>query len=284
MPVDIDVSQFASAADPMLAYLTAPVESSSDAPSTPDLQPEGGEIHGDQSPAAPSRSASETPPAETVAPAPNTGEAPSTTPSPATPAGPTDGSSDDLQTKAANWDQLQAALREHQELQRQQQFEQHVTQQLGRLSELDDDDIPAAANAIIAEVQRDAASRMQPQIAALQQYSDRLKTNFMALVSALETEFDEETLNRVRTLAEEERKSATSAQDIQNRHMLRKQLTAKQNEQLAQVLKENEALRAQLAGQTVDDSGVFNVESAAVGAGTQEEPTSVLDLLLQGKL
>jgi len=281
--VDIDVSQFASAANPLLAYLSAPVESSPDDPSTPDLQPEGGELHGDQSPAAPSHSASEAPPAETGTPAPTTGKAPSD-PSPAAPVAPTSDPDEALRTKAANWDQLQAAYREQQELQRQQQFEQHVTEQLGRLADLDDEDVPAAANAIIAEVQRDAVTRLQPQIVAMQQYSDTLKTNFMALVSALETEFDEETLTRIRALAEEERKSATSAQEIQNRHLLRKQLTAKQNEELARVLKENEALRAQLAGQVVDDSGVFNTESAAVGTGTQEEPTSVLQMLLQGQL
>ena len=260
-------------------YLTAPVESSADAPAASEVQADDPALNAGQSGAA----AEELQP-DADAAQPESDETPETqSGSDAEPASPDQPAAFDWNSPENPYLKEAEQLREIRALAERQQAEQAAAKERERLIdvgkrivEVDESDLPQLMGDFIDEISDTA---IQP---VLQQVNT-LNHGLTALVAAVQT-LPPAMQEQVKKTAAQYRELGSTADEIEKAFAVSQQERTVASAREAELQKQIKALTAQLAAKTIQESGANRAETVAVGGGGNDEPTSWRDLLGGGPL
>jgi hypothetical protein len=272
-----DTEQIAEPTD-LLSYLSSPVESPSDAPSTEDLQPPADAEHDDQSSPEESESANSDDaeqPGKQESDEGQSQDAGTTDPEPSDAATVNWDSEENPHLKAAQ--QLEA-LRQFAERQKAETEAKEARDRLitagVKLGEIDEeDDRRLLMDDLIEEISETAVRPYTQQLQTLEQ-------GFASVVAAIKT-LPAEQQEHVKKVASEYRELGQTAEEIERAFTIsdRERSAAKEREKSLQTQVKN--LTAQLAALAIQNSGEDHTETTAVG-GAQDEPSSIRDMLRSG--
>ena len=254
-------------------YLSAPVESPSDAMQAEDLQASDQPLDDDQSSEDGDGVATETDPEQPETPeTPEGKEAPASQDAPETPAAPDWNSPENPYLKdAETLKQIRDGVERQQAEQAAQQERERLIEAGKRIVEVDESDIPELMGDFIDEIRETAT---QPIVAQF----NSLHRDMTALVAALQA-LPAEQQEAVKQGAAHYRTIGQSANDIELA------LTVSQREREAASRREAElqtkvrSLTAQLAAKQIKESGKNRHETVAVGGSGNADPESWSELL-----
>lgn len=259
-------------------YLSTPVESSSDAEASAEVQATDAPLDDGQSSAA----------AEDLQPdaddaQPDDPESPETVPvvdaaaSPETPAAIDWNSPENPYLKEAEeLARIRAEVERRQAEQAQAKERERLIDLGKRIVEVDEEDLGPLMGDFIDEI-RDTA--IQPVLQQVETYNHGL-TALVAAVNQLpaaQQEFVKQTAAKYRELG-------STAEEIERAFTVSQQERAAASQREAELQNKIKALTAQLAAKTIQTSGANRAETVAVGGGGNDDPQSWHDLLGNGPL
>jgi hypothetical protein len=193
---------------------------------------------------------------------------------------------EELRTAKQQRDAVNAYIAQQQEAARESERRERYVNGFNHLTEADEEDVPTLAENLIGEIQRDTTEQVeaiwQERVGNEISLRRNMEHGFMALIGAVQSQ-PQEVLDAIQKDAEALRNKGETPEDIHRTFEMEREFRARESEQVKELRLQVEQLTAQVAGQGLVNSGVYNAGGSGVGSVPPSE-AKTMDEYLSGRL